>query len=194
MSKKVFVWVAHPKAGSLCEGLADAYEAGLKAEGAEVRRQNLAEMRFDLNFDGYGPDQPALEPDLKLWQDNVAWADHLLFVHPVWWGTLPTKAKAVLDRGLESGFAYKYHGRGLGWDKLLDGKSADAIITSDTPPLIDSLLYGRANRKMLKNQVFGFCGVKAKSLVQLGSVKLAKPSKIQGWLRQAQNMGARAAA
>ena len=194
MSKRVFIWVAHPKPGSLCAGLADAYAAGLQAQGARVKRQDLSDMDFDLNFEGYGPETPDLERDLLIWQDNLAWADHFLVVHPVWWGTMPTKAKAVFDRALTPGFAYKYHGRGIGWDKLLEGKSADAIITSDTPPALDTLLYHRSNRRILRKQVFEFCGVKPKSVVQFGSVKLAKPARIQSWLRQAQTMGARAAA
>lgn len=106
MKKRVFVWVAHPKAGSLCAALADAYVEGLEASDAEVLRMDLADMNFAAEFDGYGAGSLPLEPDLKGWQDAVAWADHLLVVHPYWWGSMPTKAKAVLDRALTPGFAY----------------------------------------------------------------------------------------
>jgi putative NADPH-quinone reductase len=155
---------------------------------------NLAEMEFDLGIDGFGDGSVPLEPDLAAWQQNVAWADHLFVVHPYWWGAMPTRAKAVLDRGLTPRFAFKYHQRGVAWDKLLTGKTADAVITSDTPPLLDTLLYGRPGRRVLKNQVLGFCGIKTKRLVQFGSVKLAKPEKIARWLESAATMGARAAA
>ena len=194
MTKRLFIWVAHPKAGSLCVGIADAYQAGAENRGAEVRRMDLHAMTFDPAFEGYGPAAPALEPDLAAWQANITWADHLLIVHPYWWGAMPTRAKAVLDRALTPGFAFSYHARGVAWDKLLTGKTADAIITSDTPPLLDTLLYRKPAGRVLKNQVLGFCGIKAKHVIQFGSVKLASAPKITRWFRRAESMGAAAAA
>ena len=193
MARKIFIWVAHPKAGSLCAAFADAYQQGAEGKGAEVRRMDLADMRFDEAFEGYGPDAPELEPDLLAWQEGVAWADHLLIVHPYWWGAMPTRAKAVLDRALTSGFGFKYHRRGMGWDKLLTGRTADAVITSDTPPLLDTLLYRKPGRRVLKNQVLGFCGIRMRRLKQFGSVKLAAPEKIARWLDSAHAMGRSAA-
>lgn len=194
MSRRIFIWVAHPKENSLCRGMADAYQTGVEAEGGEVRRIDLCDMRFDLNTDGYGADATPLEPDLIAWQEAVAWADHILIVHPYWWGAMPTKAKAVIDRALAPGFAFKYHRRGLGWDKLLTGKTADVMITSDTPPLLDTLLYWRPGRRVLINQILGFCGVKTRRALQFGSVKTAAPEKIRAWIDRARTLGVRAAA
>lgn len=194
MTKKIFIWIAHPASNSLCKGLADAYQKAAQQQGTEVRVMNLADMAFDMDdFAGYNGKMPALEPDLVAWQENIAWADHLLFVHPYWWGAMPAKAKLVLDRALTSGFGYKYHKKGMGWDKLLTGKTADVIITSDTPPLIDTLIYWRPGRRVMKNQVLGFCGIKVKTVKQFGSVKLANDKKISGWLKHAGKMGAKAA-
>jgi NAD(P)H dehydrogenase (quinone) len=194
MTKKVFIWVAHPRAQSLCGGIADSYQAGVEKAGGEVRRMDLAHMTFDPAFAGYGDDTPPLEADLLAWQAAVAWADHILIVHPYWWGAMPTMAKAVLDRALTPGFAFRYHGRKVAWDKLLVGKTADAIITSDTPPLLDSLLYRKPARRVIRNQVLGFCGIRARRVIQFGSVKLASGKKIATWLARAQRMGVRAAA
>lgn len=193
MSKRIFIWVAHPGSGSLCEAIADAYQAGVERGGAEVRRMDLSAMVFDSDYEGFGDDRP-LEPDLEAWQEAVAWADHLFVVHPYWWGAMPTRAKAVLDRALTPGFAYKYHARGVAWDRLLAGRTADAIITSDTPPLIDTVLYRKPARRVLRNQVLGFCGIKARNVIQFGSVKTAGAAKIGRWLGRAERMGARAAA
>ncbi|WP_300391762.1 NAD(P)H-dependent oxidoreductase [Henriciella sp.] len=193
MTKRVFIWVAHPKAGSLCAALADAYQSGVEANGAETIRMDLSEMDFDPHFEGYGADTPALEPALIDWQGAIAWADHVMVIHPYWWGGMPTRAKAVLDRALTPGFGFKYHEKGAAWDKLLKGKTADGIITSDTPPLIDTLLYQKPARRVLKNQVFGFCGMKVRRVVQIGSVKLASKRKIQSWFGRMRRMGERAA-
>ena len=194
MTKKIFIWIAHPASSSLCKSLAVAYQQAANQQGAEIRIMNLADMTFDMeNYEGYNGKMPVLESDLATWQDNISWADHLLFVHPYWWGAMPAKAKAVLDRALAPGFGFKYHSKGIGWDKLLTGKTADVMITSDTPPLIDTLIYWRPGRRVMKNQVLGFCGIKVKKTKQFGSVKLANEKKISGWLKQAEKMGAKAA-
>ena len=154
---------------------------------------NLSDMSFDMNFEGYGDDAPSLEPDLVRWQENVGWAEHLLFVHPYWWGSMPTKAKAVLDRALTPGFAFRYHARSVRWDKLLKGKTADVFVTSDTPPLLDTILYRQPARRVMKNQVLGFCGITTKNIVQFGSVKKASPRKIETWIGRAERLGLKAA-
>ena len=194
MTKRIFIWVGHPKPNSLCKAIGDAYQAGAERNGARVRRMDLSDMSFDLGIDGYGDGSTPLDTDLLAWQDNITWADHLLFIHPYWWGAMPTRAKAVLDRALTPGFGYKYRAKGMGWDKLLAGKTADAVITSDTPPLLDTFIYRQPARRVMKNQVLGFCGIKTRKIIQFGSVKMANPKKINGWIGKAGTMGATAAA
>lgn len=190
MTKCVFIWSAHPKQGSLSEAIADAYQKGASNNGnSKIRRNNLSEMSFnDSSFTGYDA-RNVLEPDLKTWQENIEWADHLLFVYPYWWGGMPAQAKSVIDKALTPGFAFKYKNKGLQWDKLLATKTADVIITSDTPPLIDTLLYRKPARRVIKNQVLGFCGIKTKNILQFGSVKTATPRKIDKWILRAERLG-----
>lgn len=192
MTERVFIWVAHPGAGSFNEALADAYEQGARASGAIVRRMELSEMAFSTEFRGY-KDAPALEPDLERWQDNLAWADRVFIVHPLWWGAMPALAKTVLDRALTSGFAYKYRkGPGIKWDKLLEGKLGDAIITADTPTWMDSWLYRKPSRRVLKTQVYDFCGIKPRKIAHFGSVKLSDAEQRERWLSAAFDMGQKA--
>jgi len=195
MAKRIFVWVAHPRETSLCASLGDAYGEGAEAAGASLRRIDLHAMDFDAGAGaGYGHAVPPLEPALIAWQEAVAWADHLLVVHPYWWGAMPARAKAVLDRALLPGFGFKYHARGLMWDRLLTGRTADTIITSDTPPWYDTLAYRRPGRRVLRNQVLEFCGIQVRRQVQFGPVKTASPDRIAGWLAKARRMGGEAAA
>ena len=188
MRKNVFIWVAHPKAQSFCAGLADAYQAGARAAGHYVQRMDLANMDFAEHFDGY-EGAPALEKDLLKWQEHIREANHIFIVHPYWWGAMPARAKSVLDRGLTPGFAYKYHKKGVKWDKLLEGKTADVVITSDTPSLIDQYIYHRPGRRVLTNQVLGFCGIAVRKALQFGSVKMANSKRLQKWLGKAEKMG-----
>ncbi|SIN82177.1 Putative NADPH-quinone reductase (modulator of drug activity B) [Parasphingorhabdus marina DSM 22363] len=186
----LFIWVAHPRKESFCKALADAYEDGARTAGVGISRQDLSNMQFSTAFEGYRAGQNELEPDLLAWQDNISGADHLLFVFPYWWAAMPARGKAVLDRALLPGFAFKYHDSGLGWDKLLKGKTGDAIITSDTPPWYDTLMFRKPSRNIIRNQVYGFCGIKSRKIVQMGSVKTATPERREKWLDQARALGA----
>jgi len=49
-------------------------------------------------------------------------------------------------------------------------------------------------RRVMKNQVLGFCGIKARNIVQLGSVKTASAKRIERWIGEAERMGLKAAA
>ncbi|QPH53825.1 NAD(P)H-dependent oxidoreductase [Pontivivens ytuae] len=192
MTKRIFIWVGHPRAESLCGALADRYEAEARAAGAEVRRQNLADMQFDPNFPGYVGRQE-IDPDLVAWQENMAWADHVLFVFPYWWASIPAMAKAVLDKALVPGFGFKYRKDSMWWDKLLAGRTGDVILTSDTPPWLDTWLYRKPGRRMLKNQVLDFCGITPRKIVQFGSVKSSTPRDRSRWIERAGDMGRTAA-
>ncbi len=187
---KIFIWVAHPGRDSFCKALADSYEQGARAAGAEICRQDLSDMEFSTEFEGYGAGQNVLEPDLLAWQENIIAADHLLFVFPYWWAAMPARGKAVLERALLPGFAFKYHDRGLGWDKLLKGRTGDVIITSDTPPWYDTLMFRKPARNSIRNQVYGFCGIKSRKIIQMGTIKTSTPERREKWLEQARSMGA----
>jgi len=193
VTRKIFIWVAHPAAASLSSGLADAYQAGAAEAGATVRRMDLHAMRFDPHFEGYGRPAPALEPDLLEWQEGIEWADHLLIVHPYWWGAMPARAKAALDRALIPGFGFRYRKGSVLWDKLLTGRTADAILTSDTPPWYDTLVYRKPGRRVLCNQVLKFCGIKPRKIVQFGTVKTADEARRARWIARARRMGQSAA-
>ena len=191
MSNRIFVWIAHPLDGSFNEALAHAYADGAREAGAEVRIQKLSEMQFSTEFRGYR-DAPALEPDLQRWQSSIAWSDHMLTVHPLWWGAMPALTKTVLDRALTSGFAYKYTGEGMKWLKLLEGRRGDAIITADTPAWIDRFIYRGPARKVLSSQFYDFCGIKPGTVRQIGSVKLSDDMQRAKWLEDAWAMGMKA--
>lgn len=59
----------------------------------------------DLHLDPHYTEQ-ALEPCLQRCQESLLWAEHLIIVYPVWWGTMPALLKGWLDRVLLPGFAF----------------------------------------------------------------------------------------
>src|SRR5262245_25259009 len=56
---KVLLILGHPRRGSLCEALADAYAAGAESAGVELRRLALTDFGFEQNVLMHSPrDQP----------------------------------------------------------------------------------------------------------------------------------------
>lgn len=189
MSARIFIWVGHPRESSLSHGMADAYEDGAKSQGAEVRRMHLHDMQFDPDLtDGYHK-RKDLEPCLEAWRENLTWCTHTCWAYPQWWGGMPAKMKGVLDRAFLPGFAMNYHTEDPWWDKLLTGRRGDILMTADGPAWFDQIKYDRPAAKQVKRLVMEFSGIKPVRVLQVGTVKTAKPEKIQKWLGQARRMG-----
>lgn len=193
MHERIAIINGHPDQESLCAALALAYKKGAIKNGAEVRSINIRELNFDLNLQ-YGYRQRSeLEPDLVAAQETIRWADHLVFVYPIWWATVPALLKGFLDRILLPGFAYRSRPNSLLFDKLLTGKSARLIVTMDAPAWAHLLLYRRAGHRVMKMGTLQFCGVNPVSITEICKVKESTPQQRERWLAQVEKMGAKRA-
>lgn len=169
-SLNVLVIDGHPDKERLIGSLLDRYVAALPA-GNEVTRIAVRDLAFDPTLKrGYGQEQ-AWEPDLVRVAEAFDRADHLVIGFPLWWGAEPALLKGLLDRLLLPGFAFKYQRESPWWDRLLVGRSADLIVTMDTPPWFLRLAYGDAVMVRWKRQILGFCGVAPIRVFRLGMVR-----------------------
>ncbi len=174
--KKVFILIGHPDNDSLNWTLADEYEKGAKESGFEVRKMSLEEMNFDVVLrHGYRTIQE-LEPDLKVFQENVRWSDHFVVIYPTWWSAMPAKLKGLFDRTWVPGFAFHMRKNSLGWDGLLKGKSASMIITMDSNAFLQRILFGDSTNE-LKRGMLGFAGFSPVSVHKFGNIKNADTNK-----------------
>jgi len=190
---RIFLWVGHPRATSLSHGLADSYQRGAEANGAEIRRMNLSDMTFDPDLtEGYHA-RKTLEPCLEAWRDNLLWANHVCWAYPQWWGGMPAKMKGVIDRSFLPGFAMKYHEKDPFWDRLLAGRRGDVLMTSDAPVWFDRLSNGRAAKLQVQKPVMKFVGIHPARILQVGPAKTAKEATLSKWMKRAERRGADAA-
>lgn len=186
---KVLIILGHPRTNSLCGALADAYGEGARAAGTDVRRLDLATLDFDPDVHTPSPNQQAFEDDLRTARDMILWAEHLVFVYPTWWGTLPALLKGFLDRVLTPHFAFNTCEGGTGYQGLLGGRSAQLITTMDTPPLIHRLVYRQPGRNAMARATLGFCGIRPVRSLVCGSVKDSTLQQRQHWIEQASRQG-----
>ena len=188
---KVLVICGHPRKESYCQALAQAYAEGAQAAGAEVRRLELADLHFDLHVRFPSPNQQPCEPDVQRARELITWAEHVVFVYPTWWGTMPALLKGFLDRVLVPGYAFEETEDPAVWNRLLEGRSGELLVTMDTPPLVYRLVYKQPGHQAMRRATLGFCGIEPTLVQTFGPVKPAGDAQRRAWLRQARESGAR---
>lgn len=189
MRKRVLVILGHPSEASLCGAIANAYLKGAQAAEHEVRFLSLGKLKFDpILRDGYNTIQ-ALEPDLVAAQESIAWAEHIVFVYPIWWGSIPAILKGFFDRIFLPGFAFKFRKEALMVDGLLKHRTAHLIATMDTPPWYYRLVYRMPGHNQMKRTILEFCGIKPVTVTSYGPVKNSKASTREKWLANAYESG-----
>lgn len=190
--KRILLILGTPKGGnSLCHALAEAYARGARSRGHVVRLLTLGTLRFDpVLHDGYDQSQ-ILEPDLIEAQRQIHWAEQLVLVYPLWWEGPPALLKGFLERTLLPGFAFRARGTAR-WEQLLQGRSADLLVTLDISPWKSRLLpWHRAHRHSIRAALH-FCGIRTRRFKEFTPVASADEAQRQAWVTQAEHMGRRA--
>lgn len=187
---RVLIILGHPRHDSFCAALAQAYREGAEQAGTETRQLSLGELEFDPHVHVESPEDQPLEPDLERAREWLVWAEHLVFVYPTWWGTMPALLKGFLDRLVMPGFAFRFYGPGATqWEGLWQGKSAQLITTMDTPPPIYHWLYRAPGTHAMRNATLGFCGVKPVHTLVAGSIRTSTQRQRHEWLERARARG-----
>jgi putative NADPH-quinone reductase len=179
----------HPLRDSFNTALGAAYVEGARSSGADIRELHVHDLTFDpVLHQAYRAIQ-TLEPDLLNAQADVLWAEHLVFVFPIWWGMPPAKFKAMIDRAFHPTWAFRFHGTDAFPQRLLTGRSARLIATMDTPPWYFQLFIGNPGIRMMRDSVLKFCGIAPVQASPIGSVRFSTLEKRKKWLRQIHQLG-----
>ena len=187
--KRTLIINGHPDKESFCFALAESYKKGADTAGAVCKLVHLIDLNFNpILTHGYRKISE-LEPDLVQMQKDILWADHLVFVYPNWWATLPALLKGFLDRVFVPGFAFKYRENSPLWDKLLKGRTARLIVTMDTPWWYYLLINRNAGHNAMKVGVLEFCGVKPLKISVFSPVKSSDLAKRKQWLAEVEALG-----
>ncbi|WKK78463.2 NAD(P)H-dependent oxidoreductase [Marivirga salinae] len=179
----------HPNKDAFNFGIAKAYKEGAENSGAEIRELVIADLNFNPNLQFGYQKRTELEPDLLEAWETIKWSDHLVWIHPVWWGGLPAMMKGFIDRLFLPGFVFQYREKSLFWDKLLKGKSARIITTLDQPGWLYKLLFGQPSTNQLKKSTLQFCGVNPVKVTYIGIIKGSDETKRTKWLNQIMQLG-----
>ena len=164
---KILVIQGSPDSGSYSHELATAYADEARNAGHDVRVIDLAHEQFDpvLRY-GYRRHMED-ETAPQRYQEDMAWADHIVFSFPIWWWAEPAVLKGFLDRTLTPKFAYRYvDGKP---QPLLVGKTAALIVTSRAPSFVCRIFGGPISR--WKHMVLEFVGIRLTKTLMLGRIE-----------------------
>lgn len=189
MAKKILIIYGHPNKESFNFSLGRAYQKGALEAHADIQEIIISDLDFNPNLQfGYQKNQ-VLEPDLLTALDKIRWAEHIVWVHPVWWGGFPAIMKGFIDRLFVPTIAFKYRPNSVWWDKLFTGRSARIITTLDQPSWYYWLVYGRPSVNQLKNSILQFCGITPVRVSYVGTVRNSTDRQREKWLNEMYELG-----
>lgn len=190
--KKIFILLGHPDKETKCGYFVDSYERGAREADYDVKRVNLGDLKFDpMLHKGYKVIQE-LEPDLKMIQENIKWAEHFVIFYPSWWSTMPAMLKGMFDRMWLPCFAFNFNKNGWGWKKHLKGRSALVVVTSDSHPLVARILMGDSTNE-IKRGILKFAGFSPVNVLKAGPLKNISQEGKEKWAHKFCEMGKRGA-
>ena len=187
--KKIVIINGHPNKESFNFAIAETYKKAAVASGAEVKEVVISDLVFNPNLQKGYMKRTELEPDLQEAIEKIKWADHLVWVHPVWWGGLPAMTKGFIDRAFLPGIMFQYRENSVWWDKLLVGKTAHILCTLDQPGWFYKLKFGQPSVNQLKKSTLEFCGVKPVKVSFYGPIRNSKDEERAKMLKDIEKFG-----
>ncbi len=161
---RISVILGHPCPGSFCHAIADTARERLTALGHTVTFHDLQAEGFD----------PVAAPDefatlaftdalVERHCAEIAAADGLVVVHPVWWGGPPAILKGWIDRVIRRGVAFDV-GPGpedsrMGLVGRLRVRAAAVFYTAETPPEIEERVFRNSVDVLWKAYVGAMSGI-----------------------------------
>lgn len=193
MKKRVLLIDGHPdqSPARLCHALAGAYAGGAASAGHEIRRLDIASLSFPVLRDPQEFTRPPSHPDIVAAQRDFLWADHLVFVFPLWLGGPPALLKAFMEV-LGCGEFLLGAGNGHFPKGKLAGRTARMVVTMGMPSFIYRLFFRAHGTKAFEHGILRMAGVKSVRATYIGNIGVSENS-CRRWLDTLNHMGKAAA-
>jgi putative NADPH-quinone reductase len=191
MGKRIAIIQGHPDADPARYGhaLAAAYARGAEEAGHEVKVVHVAALDFPLLRSAHDWQEGATPESIRQAQAQIAWAEHLVILFPLWLGDMPALLKGFLEQVLRPGFAFAKALPGRPWKKLLKGKSARLVVTMGMPAFFYRVFYRSHSVKSLQRNILAFCGVDPVRVTLIGMIEAAREEARGVWLTSMSALG-----
>jgi NAD(P)H dehydrogenase (quinone) len=188
--KNILVINGHPRKDSFSSLICETYKKAAEDNQAKVDILDIIDLKFEA-FQTVFRDYQAPEDILKA-RGLIKEADHIVWVYPIWWYSMPALLKAFIEQSIMSGFAFKYleSDKNLKWDKYLKGKTTSVISTMDAPGWYYRFIVGNPGGKVMKASM-GFCGIQYKHSMYFGPMVLSTETQREKWIAKIKAFGYR---
>jgi NAD(P)H dehydrogenase (quinone) len=187
---KHLIIYTHLNPQSFTKAVVDEVENVAKNKGHETQVIDLYADKFnpslefpDIQYsfmDGEAPE------DIRKYQQQITWADHITFVYPLWWAQMPAMLKGFIDRVFTHGYAYQYDENGA--HGLLNGKTVQLYInTGNASEVLSKLGIHDSIKNINEVGIFEFCGMVA-STTFFGNVAMASDDDRKQYLESIKNI------
>lgn len=124
----------HPWHGSFNKAILDVITAKFDQENKPYQVIDLPKDKFDPTYSeaelSTYNEGKALDPLVLKYQGMIDASDQMIFIYPIWWGTMPAILKGFFDKVLLKDYAFNYNN---GWTPLLKIGKSTVITTSQAP-------------------------------------------------------------
>ncbi|MEV6561362.1 NAD(P)H-dependent oxidoreductase [Nocardia sp. NPDC051756] len=195
---RIAVYLAHPRPDSFNRALFDAVVDELRGRAVEVVPHDLYAENFDPALAAGETETvdstPAVNEQIRRYQNELPELDALIFIHPNWWGMPPAILTGWIQRVLTPAVAYKLSdaaGEPVG---LLRAKRALILNTSDTTEDRERDVFGDPLQQIWAACVLPYIGVEDVRRKVFRTVTDSTDQQRTTWLQEARTLAAALAA
>ncbi|UWQ35653.1 NAD(P)H-dependent oxidoreductase (plasmid) [Leisingera sp. M527] len=189
--KRILIVQGHPDSSQqhFCHALAQSYaeaamQAGHQADVINAADSGVTFLRSRAEWDS---SLPAYAGEA---QQAIAAADHIVFIYPLWLGSMPALLKAWLEQVFREGFAFSTGKRG--WHPRLKGKSARVIVTMGMPAVAYKWFFLAHSLRSFERNILKFCGIRPVRWSVFGMVEDTNSNRRRKYLAETARNGAAA--
>ncbi len=189
-SRKIVIIQGHPDPAGMrfCHALANSYALGAMKGGHAVRRVDIAKLEFPLLRTQHDFERGPIPESLQDAWDAIRWADHIVFVFPLWLGTMPAILKGFLEQVARPGYAFQYVEHGF-TKKLLAGRSARLVVTMGMPAIAYRLWYMAHGLRGMERNILKFVGITPVHETLIGMIGDLSEARRDAWLERLSALG-----
>jgi putative NADPH-quinone reductase len=159
-ASRILIIQGHPDPAGrhFCHALAESYGGAATAAAREIRRLDVARLDFPILRSKSDWDTGDVPAGVAQAQRDIAWAEHLVLIFPLWLGGMPALLKGFLEQVLRPGFAIGT-AQGRAGAKLLEGRSARIVVTMGMPAFVYRWYFGAHGIRSLERNILRFVGI-----------------------------------
>lgn len=196
MPRRILVIVGHPDSSPkrLCRALAGSYAEGARAAGHDVREIDIARLDFPFLQSTEEFQHGMIPPAIRDAVEAIRHAEHIVFVFPLWLGTMPALLKAFLEQVMRPGVAFAQPEKGGARfaKTLLKGRSARLIVTMGMPAPVYRLWYLGHGIASMRRNILNFVGISPVRETLFGLVEAVSDARRRKWIAAMHALGKRA--